>query len=124
MYWRYDEEVEYIELDYPRDMGMWKGAPYNIDAVFQYHDKKTYFFKGKYFWEFDNQKMEVAQDGPVAVGEYWLHCPKELQDPHHGDGERGTASPSAPTPGPCGLLLLLSMFAHNSHLVKLFSTNL
>lgn len=25
-----------MELDYPRDMSMWKGVPYNIDAVFQH----------------------------------------------------------------------------------------
>ena len=36
MYWRYDEEVGSVELDYPRDMSMWKGVPYNIDAVFQH----------------------------------------------------------------------------------------
>ena len=33
---RYDEEVGSVELDYPRDMSMWKGVPYNIDAVFQH----------------------------------------------------------------------------------------
>lgn len=33
---RYDEEAGSVELDYPRDMSMWKGVPYNIDAVFQY----------------------------------------------------------------------------------------
>ena len=36
MYWRYDEEAGSIELDYPRDMSMWKGVPYNIDSVFRY----------------------------------------------------------------------------------------
>jgi len=34
---RFDEEAGKVELDYPRDMSMWKGVPYNIDAVFQ-HD--------------------------------------------------------------------------------------
>ena len=36
MYWRFDEEAGKVELDYPRDMSMWKGVPYNIDSVFQY----------------------------------------------------------------------------------------
>ena len=56
MYWRFDEEEQYVELDYPRDLVMWRGIPYNIDAVFQWHDKKTYFFKEKYFWEFNDQR--------------------------------------------------------------------
>lgn len=107
MYWRYDEEVHSIELDYPRDMQMWKGVPYNIDAVFQYHDRKTYFFKGKHFWEFDDQRMEVTAAGPVAVGEGWLHCPKELHDPFTGDQQEVVVSDS-PSPGLHSILLLLS----------------
>ena len=81
MYWRFDEEIQHIELDYPRDLVMWKGVPYNIDAVFQARDKKTYFFKDKYFWQFNDKKMEVTGSSPMQVGEYWLHCPKEIHDP-------------------------------------------
>ena len=81
MYWRFDEDAENIELDYPRDMIMWKGVPYHIDSVFQYTDKKTYFFKDKHFWTFNDQKMEVEKESPVPVGEFWLNCPKEIQDP-------------------------------------------
>lgn len=40
MYWKFDEEVGRVELDYPRDMSMWKGVGYNIDAVFQWKDGK------------------------------------------------------------------------------------
>jgi len=81
MYWRFDEEIQYIELDYPRDIAMWHGVPYNVDAVFQAPDKKTYFFKDKYFWEFNDKKMEVTASSPLHVGEYWLQCPREIQDP-------------------------------------------
>ena len=45
MYWRLDDEAQVVELDYPRDISMWKGVPANIDAVFQDTDHKTYFFK-------------------------------------------------------------------------------
>lgn len=38
MYWRYDDETDRMELDYPRDMSIWKGVGYNIDAAFQWHD--------------------------------------------------------------------------------------
>lgn len=43
MYWRFDEEVSRVELDYPRDMSMWRGVGYNIDTVFQYKDGKEKF---------------------------------------------------------------------------------
>lgn len=54
MYWRFDEDIQHVELDYPRDISIWKGIPYGVDAAFQYTDGKTYFFKGKDFWEFDD----------------------------------------------------------------------
>lgn len=81
MYWRFDEEIQFIELDYPRDIAMWRGVPYNVDAVFQAQDKRTYFFKDKYFWEFNDKKMEVTESSPMHVGEYWLQCPKEIHNP-------------------------------------------
>ena len=82
MYWRFDEEEQYAELDYPRDIErIWRGIPYKIDAVFQWQDHKTYFFKEKYFWEFNDQRMEVSRDSPKLIGELWLQCPKEIQDP-------------------------------------------
>lgn len=37
-YWRFDEDEMQVELDYPRDMSMWKGIGYNIDSAFQYTD--------------------------------------------------------------------------------------
>lgn len=39
MYWRLDEEIGKVELDYPRDMAMWRGVGYNIDAVAQFNGK-------------------------------------------------------------------------------------
>ena len=62
-------------------MSMWSGVPYHIDSVFQYNDKKTYFFKDKHFWTFNDRKMSVEAGSPVQVGEFWLNCPKEIQDP-------------------------------------------
>ena len=38
MYWRFDEGIQHVELDYPRDLDMWKGVPENFDAVFQVSD--------------------------------------------------------------------------------------
>ena len=81
MYWRFDDDENLVELDYPRDISMWKGVPYHIDAVFQYTDMKTYFFKNRSFWEFDDIRMEVVTRTPTPVGEHWFHCPKDLYDP-------------------------------------------
>lgn len=39
-YWRFDEDEMHVELDYPRDMSMWRGIGYDIDSAFQYHDGK------------------------------------------------------------------------------------
>jgi matrix metalloproteinase-16 (membrane-inserted) len=40
MYWRFDEDEMKVELDYPRDMSMWRGIGYDIDSAFQYKDGK------------------------------------------------------------------------------------
>lgn len=40
MYWRFDEDEMHVELDYPRDMSMWRGIGYGIDSAFQYKDGK------------------------------------------------------------------------------------
>lgn len=38
VYWKLREDEEFIELDYPRDLSIWNGIGYNIDAAFQYND--------------------------------------------------------------------------------------
>ena len=95
MYWRFDEEIQHVELDYPRDMAMWRGVPYNIDAVFQALDKKTFFFKDKQFWEFNDRKMETTELSPLPVGEHWLHCPKEMHNPFKKAGTSGSSFSSS-----------------------------
>ncbi|CAH2262858.1 jg9231 [Pararge aegeria aegeria] len=77
MYWKFDEEVGRVELDYPRDMAMWKGVGYNIDSVFQWKDGKTYFFKGKGFWKFNDLYMRVEHERQLPSAQYWMQCPKE-----------------------------------------------
>ncbi|XP_034941519.1 matrix metalloproteinase-2 isoform X2 [Chelonus insularis] len=79
MYWRFDEMVNFVELDYPRDMSMFAGVGYNIDAVFQWKNGKTYFFKGKGFWEFDDLRMRVAHEKPRPSAQFWMNCPPEIE---------------------------------------------
>ncbi|XP_038210086.1 matrix metalloproteinase-2-like [Zerene cesonia] len=77
MYWKFDEDIGRVELDYPRDMAMWKGVGYNIDSVFQWKDGKTYFFKGKGFWKFNDLQMRVEHDRQYPSAEFWMACPTE-----------------------------------------------
>lgn len=40
---------------------------------------KTYFFKGKGFWEFDDQRMKVAHERQKLSAPVWMGCPRELE---------------------------------------------
>ena len=87
-YWRFDDAVGRVELDYPRDISMWRGVPSDVDAAFQYIDGKTYFFKGKHFWQFDDNSMMVVNLTPKRIGIHWMQCPKEIiRNPFEVDDE-------------------------------------
>ncbi|KAG5684905.1 hypothetical protein PVAND_014115 [Polypedilum vanderplanki] len=73
-YWRFDEDEMHVELDYPRDMSMWRGIGYDIDSAFQYKDGKTYFFKGSGYWQFDDMKMRVVHDRQKKSAYRWMGC--------------------------------------------------
>lgn len=40
---RFDEDVQHMELDYPRDMSIWRGIGYHIDAALQWKDGMQFF---------------------------------------------------------------------------------
>lgn len=99
-YWRLEETDGKVELDYPRDMDIWQGVPYDIDAAFQWHTNGgssnwpaactcnwpcsntecgwfyfagiTYFFKGNKFYEFNNRKMSITADSPKIATHFWF----------------------------------------------------
>lgn len=92
-YWRFDEKEQRVELDYPRKMGMWKGVGTDIDAVFQWRDGKvfifftdqssqrlfyiigkTYFFKDKGYWKFNDMYMRVEHSEPKPSAPFWMGC--------------------------------------------------
>ncbi|XP_048478627.1 matrix metalloproteinase-2 isoform X2 [Plutella xylostella] len=100
MYWKFDEEEGHVELDYPRDMAMWKGVGYNIDSVFQWKDGKTYFFKGKGYWKFNDLQMQVEHERQLLSAPKWMGCPAERighREPYRGIPPPGSTlrSPSA-----------------------------
>ncbi|XP_017468393.1 PREDICTED: matrix metalloproteinase-2 isoform X2 [Rhagoletis zephyria] len=80
LYWRLDDETGRVELDYPRDMSIWRGVGYNIDAAFQYSNRKTYFFKGYGYWEFNDDVMEVAHPRPKLSARKWMNCQRRVNE--------------------------------------------
>nr|XP_045617604.1 matrix metalloproteinase-2-like [Procambarus clarkii] len=81
MYWRFDETIQHVELDYPRAMDMWRGVPYGIDSAFKFNGT-TYFFQGKVFWEFDDFRMKVKPKSPALSAPLWLGCPN-VENPYY-----------------------------------------
>ncbi|CAL4065532.1 unnamed protein product, partial [Meganyctiphanes norvegica] len=84
MYWRFDESIQHVELDYPRDMVMWSGVPYNVDSAFKYNGT-TYFFRGPVFYEFDDLRMKAVPKSPALSAPYWLGCPNNIENPNFPD---------------------------------------
>ncbi|XP_004520956.1 matrix metalloproteinase-2 isoform X1 [Ceratitis capitata] len=80
LYWRLDDDTGRVELDYPRDMSIWRGIGYNIDAAFKYSNGKTYFFKGYGYWEFNDDLMEVAHPRPKLSARKWMNCPRQVNE--------------------------------------------
>ncbi|CAH1963238.1 unnamed protein product [Acanthoscelides obtectus] len=80
-YWKFDEEIQKVELDYPRKItDSWKGVGRDIDAVFQWKDGKTYFFKGKGFWKFNDLFMRVEHDEPRPSAPFWMGCTPNIEE--------------------------------------------
>ena len=99
MYWRFDEEIQHVELDYPRDLpSVWRGVPAGVDAAFRHTDGNTYFFLGSDYWRFDDRRMRVASARPGAVGERWMRCRRrgDIRDPFSRKGEEGGLVGAAP----------------------------
>ncbi|XP_067628934.1 matrix metalloproteinase-2 [Eurosta solidaginis] len=80
LYWRLDDDTGRVELDYPRDMSIWRGVGYHIDAAFQYSNRKTYFFKGYGYWEFNDDLMEVAHSRPKLSARKWMNCQRRVNE--------------------------------------------
>ncbi|KMY92553.1 matrix metalloproteinase-2 isoform X1 [Drosophila simulans] len=90
LYWRIDDYTGQVELDYPRDMSIWSGVGYNIDAAFQYSDGKTYFFKNLGYWEFNDDRMKVAHARAKLSARKWMQCARSANEVD--DEQRWTAS--------------------------------
>jgi len=90
-----------MDPGYPHDMSRWRGVPSDLDAAMQWTDGsiyqeysnfqtnnnvrfimvllylgKTYFFKKKLFWRFDDTIVRTDIRYPLSAPQYWLGCPE------------------------------------------------
>lgn len=42
----------------------------------------TYFFKGKFYWKFNNDWVIVSESSPLPAPQTWLGCPEEPNEPN------------------------------------------
>ena len=71
-YWRFDEEEEKTEADYPRDMSVWAGIPRDLDAAFTWRaDGLTYFTRKNEFYKFKNSRMRAIEE-PAPIARNWF----------------------------------------------------
>ncbi|XP_033747762.1 matrix metalloproteinase-2-like isoform X2 [Pecten maximus] len=85
MYWKLNTENNHIEMDYPRDMSIWRNVQVPVSTAFQYKtgpkDKgRTYFFKDDQFYLFYDDKMRVKKGYPKKVNEDWWGCKRRVAE--------------------------------------------
>lgn len=74
-YWRYDETAARPDPGYPKNLGLWEGAPGSPDDVMVDNAGDTYFFKGTHYWRFPKGSIKADPDSPKPMGPKWLDCP-------------------------------------------------
>lgn len=76
-----DENILLIEPNYPKNItGIWRNVEnIDMDTAFQ-HDGKTYFFKGRLFYEFIHKTMSLNLANPRMSSEFWMKCPLNEAD--------------------------------------------
>lgn len=73
-YWRYNERYSQLDSGYPRDIGIWKGVPGNLDAAMKWKNGKTYFFKGREYYKLDDYSISAEADYPKSIALKWMRC--------------------------------------------------
>lgn len=67
-----------MDSGYPRDISVWRGVPYDIDAAFQWTNGRSYFFKGSKYYAYDDARVKLLEDDrnpyPRDVASYWMGC--------------------------------------------------
>lgn len=67
-YWRFDSKSEPpVSKQYPKPIKNWIGIPNHIDAVFRWENGLSYFFKGSYYYRFNDVDFEVKLASKVGI---------------------------------------------------------
>lgn len=75
-YWRFNGDV--VDGNYPKDiLRVWRDV-YDIDTAFS-DDEKLYFFKGKFFYQFNDQSMRLNRMNPQPNAQNFMKCPGQKQ---------------------------------------------
>lgn len=72
-YWRLDKKR--VNKHYPKDIMRAFRDVYDIDTAFSTSDN-LYFFKDKYFYEFDARAMRINRMKPQTSAQKFMNCPK------------------------------------------------
>nr|XP_004559048.1 matrix metalloproteinase-24 isoform X2 [Maylandia zebra] len=86
-----------VQEGYPMQIDQfWKGLPPRIDAAYERTDGKfvffkdyTYFYKGKEYWKFDNQKLTVEPGYPKSILRDWMGCDQSDMERSGNNGNPG-----------------------------------
>lgn len=54
---------------------------------------KTYFFKGKGFWKFNDLRMRVENEQQTLSAPFWMGCPRPLEGPNTRTKEKFVSEP-------------------------------
>ncbi|MEE6521597.1 hypothetical protein FKM82_019862, partial [Ascaphus truei] len=121
-FWRFDEKAGRMDSGYPRNSGLWKGVPADIDDIISWVNGDTYFFKGSHYWRFRGGNVEAEPGYPRSTARDWMYCQSVSEntptDAPEGRGQRdcncncpaGTSyAPHSPRPGVFWLALALTL---------------
>lgn len=72
-FWRFDDELRKLDEYYPRYISRWRGIPTHLDAAVTLPNSKTYFFKGLYYWVYNNDFIRPEKGFPRKISTL-LNC--------------------------------------------------
>ena len=75
---------------------------------------KTYFFKGKGFWQFDDRKMRVVSETPSLSAPFWMSCPTGMETNELIPGEERFDSLSSSSSGGTSTVMSISSSSSSS----------